>query len=190
MRPHLTYANVMATTAVFIALGGTSYAVTALPRNSVGAKQIRANAVGASELRADAVRSKDIKRRAISLEDLSLSARSSLRGQAGPAGPQGPPGPTLTPYTAAVDAAGTTRSTTALTQATHDPGSGKYEVVFNRDMRSCFAVATPSRFQDNGQPGPEAAQISTETMFRGVIVRTRNESGAVADVPFHLIVVC
>ena len=63
-------------------------------------------------------------------------------------------------------------------------------MVFNRDMRSCFTVATPSRFQDNGQPGPEAAQISTETMFRGVIVRTRNGSGAVADVPFHLIVVC
>ena len=41
LRTHLSYANVMATIAVFIALGGTSYALTALPRNSVGPKQIR-----------------------------------------------------------------------------------------------------------------------------------------------------
>ena len=41
LRSHITYANVMATIALFIALGGTSYAVSQLPRNSVGAKQIR-----------------------------------------------------------------------------------------------------------------------------------------------------
>ena len=101
---HLTYANVMATAAVFIALGGTSYAVTALPRNSVGSKQIRSNAVGTSELRkrrsAVVATSGD---RTIQLDDVSLSARRSLRGQTGPAGPQGPPGPAVTPYTAAVN---------------------------------------------------------------------------------------
>jgi hypothetical protein len=45
LRPKLTYANVMATIAVFIALGGASYAATKLPKNSVGSKQIKANAV-------------------------------------------------------------------------------------------------------------------------------------------------
>jgi hypothetical protein len=34
MRPKLTYANVMATIAVFIALGGASYASLKLPKNS------------------------------------------------------------------------------------------------------------------------------------------------------------
>ena len=41
----LTYADVMATIAVFLALGGGAYAALRLPRNSVGARQIKANAV-------------------------------------------------------------------------------------------------------------------------------------------------
>ncbi|MFM7248233.1 MAG: hypothetical protein ACKO2Y_12320, partial [Actinomycetota bacterium] len=45
MTSRLTYANVMATIAVFLALGGTSYAVTALPKNSVGTPQLKKSAV-------------------------------------------------------------------------------------------------------------------------------------------------
>lgn len=44
LRSRLTYANVMATIAVFLALGGGAYAV-ALKRNSVGSKQIKPDAV-------------------------------------------------------------------------------------------------------------------------------------------------
>jgi len=46
----LTYANVVATLALFIALGGASYAVVALPPRSVGARQLRARAVAPSAL--------------------------------------------------------------------------------------------------------------------------------------------
>jgi hypothetical protein len=55
MRPRLTYANVMATIAVFIALGGTSYAALKLPKNSVGSKQIKKNAVVAAKIKNGAV---------------------------------------------------------------------------------------------------------------------------------------
>ena len=41
----LSYANVMATVAVFLALGGAAYAATKLPKNSVGTKQIKKGAV-------------------------------------------------------------------------------------------------------------------------------------------------
>ena len=41
----LTYANVMATVALFVALGGGAYAATALPSNSVGTKQLKNRAV-------------------------------------------------------------------------------------------------------------------------------------------------
>jgi hypothetical protein len=44
-RFRLTYANAMATVAVFLALGGVGYAATALPANSVGTKQLKDNAV-------------------------------------------------------------------------------------------------------------------------------------------------
>lgn len=47
----LSYANIVATLALFIALGGASYAAVTLPANSVGAKQLQPNAVGPGNLR-------------------------------------------------------------------------------------------------------------------------------------------
>ena len=41
----LSYANVTATVALFVALGGGAYAATQVPANSVGTKQLRNNAV-------------------------------------------------------------------------------------------------------------------------------------------------
>lgn len=81
-RPRLSYANVMSTIAVFIALGGTSYAVA---RNSIGNAQLRANAVTSAK----------IKNRSIHTVDLAPSARAS-RGPRGLQGPAGPPGASAT----------------------------------------------------------------------------------------------
>jgi hypothetical protein len=83
IRSRLSYANVMATIAVFIALGGASYAAVKVPKNSVGTKQIKKNAVIGSK----------VKRGSLSAGDLSRRARASLRGQTGPQGPPGDPGP-------------------------------------------------------------------------------------------------
>lgn len=84
---HLTYANVVASLALFIALGGVSYAVTALPRNSVGTSQIKAGGVTASDIRKSAVTSRTVR-------DGSLLSKDFKAGQLppGPAGPQGLPG--------------------------------------------------------------------------------------------------
>ena len=41
----LTYANVIATLALFVALGGASYAAIVLPAHSVGPRQLRTGAV-------------------------------------------------------------------------------------------------------------------------------------------------
>jgi len=54
-RPRLTYANVVSSLALFVALGGVSYAATSLPGGSVGAKQIRAEAVRTGKLADGAV---------------------------------------------------------------------------------------------------------------------------------------
>lgn len=72
LRGKLTYANVMATIAVFIALGGASYAATQLPANSVGTKQL--------------------KNAAVTPQKLSTASKAALTGGPGPAGPQGPQG--------------------------------------------------------------------------------------------------
>ncbi len=51
----LTYANVMATVAVFIALGGASYAAIKVPKNSVGTKQLKNGAVTADKVKNGAI---------------------------------------------------------------------------------------------------------------------------------------
>ena len=43
LRQRLTFANVVSCIALFVALGGVSYAATQLPKNSVGAKQLKRN---------------------------------------------------------------------------------------------------------------------------------------------------
>jgi trimeric autotransporter adhesin len=53
-RPRLTYANVIASLALFIALGGAAVAA-GLPRNSVGPKQIKKGAVTSRAIRKNAV---------------------------------------------------------------------------------------------------------------------------------------
>lgn len=180
----------MASIAVFVALGGTSYAVVTLPRNAVGPKQIRSGAVGASELRTGAVRSKDIRNRTVRLSDVSPGARRSLSGQQGPPGPSGPAGPPGVPFTAAVDALGGVRSGTAGPIASHGSGTGSYYVKFGRDLRACYATASLARPSDDAPGGAEAGEIVVSTEEEGVIVRTRNSSGAPTDLPFHVIVVC
>lgn len=55
LNSRLTYANVMSTVAVFIALGGASYAALKLPRSSVGSKQLKKNAVITAKIKKEAV---------------------------------------------------------------------------------------------------------------------------------------
>ena len=75
--PRVSYASVTATLALFLSLGGVSYAATALPRDSVGTPQLRDGAVDSAK----------IKDGALQYEDFGF-------GQipAGLAGPQGPKG--------------------------------------------------------------------------------------------------
>ncbi len=54
LRPRLTYANVIGSIALFVALGGVAVAA-GLPRNSVGTSQLKNGAVTAAKLRKQAV---------------------------------------------------------------------------------------------------------------------------------------
>jgi hypothetical protein len=56
MRPRLTYANVVATLALIIAVGGASaFAATQLAKNSVGSKQLKRNAVTTAKVKNGAI---------------------------------------------------------------------------------------------------------------------------------------
>lgn len=74
LRRCFTYANVVATLALFVALGGVSYAALTLPAGSVGTKQLKNHAVTKKKL----------------ARGVRVAGR---RGKRGARGPQGPPGP-------------------------------------------------------------------------------------------------
>lgn len=84
IRSQLTYANVMATVAVFVALGGGAYAAVNLPANSVGTKQLKKGAVTNKKIGKNAVTGAKVK-------NGSLRGTDFAAGQL-PAGPQGPQG--------------------------------------------------------------------------------------------------
>jgi hypothetical protein len=87
VRPKLTYANVVASLALFIALGGTSYAVSELEKNSVKSENIGKEQVRAADIAKKAITTPKVK-------DFSLLAKDFKAGQlpAGPVGPQGKTG--------------------------------------------------------------------------------------------------
>jgi hypothetical protein len=184
IRERLTYGNVVATLALFIALGGTSYAVMALPRNSVGSEQIRPGAVSKPDLRKGAVVSRSIRNGAVDVKDLSGGARDAL------AGPKGDRGSDGVAYRALVNSAGGPVRGNA-TDVEHQAGTGLYSVSFNGDVSTCVATATLSDAQ-NGPTleTPPAGRVTVATLGSRVLVRTFGISGGAQDLPFSLRVAC
>jgi hypothetical protein len=78
--------NTIALLALFIALGGTTYAATALPANSVGAKQLKKNAVTPVKIKASAVTNAKIGANAVTgakVKDDSLTGADILESSLG-----------------------------------------------------------------------------------------------------------
>jgi hypothetical protein len=187
LRRHLSYANVMATSALFIALGGGAYAATSLPKGSVGTKQIRKNAVVSSRVK-----------------DRSLLARDFKAGQL-PAGPQGKKGDT-----GLQGVKGDTGPAGSAFAFAHVNTNGSLDdanslnvtaLVKTKTGRYCLAVASAPRNavaasdSNAGEGGvftavdlTPGAHITTGDCPQGtdVMVTTYNTAGALADHAFYV----
>jgi collagen triple helix repeat protein len=89
---HLSYANVVSTVCLFVVLGGTAYAATSLPNNSIGSAQLKANAVTSEKVRDGALLRKDFKAGQLLAGPRGPVGSTGAAGVQGPAGPQGPQG--------------------------------------------------------------------------------------------------
>jgi hypothetical protein len=84
MKPKLTYANLTATLALFIALTGTTaYAASKLPDRSVGEFQLRPGAVTAEKIRKAAVTAPKIKAEAVKQGKLASGSVTAAKLTAG-----------------------------------------------------------------------------------------------------------
>jgi hypothetical protein len=198
-RKRLNFANVTSMIALFVALGGTSYAAATLPRNSVGKGQIRANAVGkseaapnsvgksevstssigrseiatngvaASEIKANAIDTDEIADGGLQAADLSDAAKAAING---------------VKFHSAVTAAGAQSAGNAKA-VTHTAASGLYVVDLGTDVSACQVAATIT----DATPG--FIRVTSDAANKNVVtVNTAAVGGADADRAFNLIVAC
>ena len=162
--------------ALFVALGGTSIAATALvPRNSVGSRQV----IDGSLQRAD------LSKRAVKL----LKGNRGAPGAPGLRGAQGPTGASATRLWAMVTSGGVLSRGSGVVSVT--PGStGSYVVVFNQNVSACGYLA---QLADTGTGAPTLGQVGTGLRAdnaNAVQVTTANTSGGAANRSFMVAVFC
>jgi hypothetical protein len=167
---------VVAVTALVMSLGGSAYALVitgkSIKNGSVTTKDIHDRSLSGSDVRVDGIGGKSVK-------------ESSL-------------GPVPTAYLAA----GASRF--AVIGADGHPvrgrdvasaariSEGRYQVIFNGDVRNCGYWATVG--DDSAAAPPQNSQISVSSLgsnVNGVAVRTENgKDGSELNRPFHLLVMC
>jgi hypothetical protein len=200
MKRRLNFANVTSAIALFVALGGTSYAAVTLPDNSVGRAQIKtsgvgkseigANTVGSSEIRGSSVTAPDIKTGAVgpsevranaidsdeladggvAAADISDAAKSAIAALNG----------VTFRASAAADGTGAAGNAKSITAA----GTGVYNVDLGQDVTACQRVA--------GISGATSGMVTVEPGATAnlITVHTFDNAGAAANRAFQLLVAC
>jgi hypothetical protein len=135
--------NVIAYMALFVALGGTAYAVS-LPSNSVGTKQLKNNAVTKKKIKRGAVTTRKVRNATLLGEDFAPGVL--LRGDTGPTGPTGAAGatgPTEAFYSVPSDGGDTTGYPSEVSSTTVNlPTAGRL-LVFSH-VEATIGCATDS----------------------------------------------
>jgi hypothetical protein len=169
VKRQLRFANVMSVIAVFLALGGSAYALQ-LGRNSVGPAQLKRNAVSSPKVQNRSLKGIDIKQR--TLRNVRAANVFSI-------GTTGPNCTAAHPFPHGV--------------STTHPGLGVCQVRFPRNITKCDATATidfrganvilldnpTTRIVRFTNGGPK--QLEVETFSGG---------GGLSNLPFDLVLVC
>lgn len=168
-------AMVVAAIALFMAMGGVGYAAA-----TIGTKQIKNNSVRGKDIRNHTITGKDVKNDGlggVSIKESSLGIVPSADSLS---------------HNAVVSSGGQLTRGRGVSSVART-STGKYQVIFNRDVRGCVYVASVGDTSAAGPPAGTAAVTSLGTNVNGVAIRTvdYNTNGDVlTNKPFHLIVSC
>jgi len=171
-------ALVISCIALFVALGGVGYAAA-----TIGSAQIKNNSIRGKDIRNGTIRSRDVRKNALgphAIRESRLHVASAVTASVADG----------SSHFAVVGATGVLARGRGLASNPVRTGAGRYQLIFNRDVRSCGYVATVGVI---GATPPGPGQISTAALAtspNGVFVRTFNSNGNPADRSFHLIVSC
>jgi hypothetical protein len=163
----LTYSNVVSTLCLILLIGGgTAYAATRLPRNSVGATQLKKGAVTPTKLSAGA--------------KAALTAPPGNEGPRGATGPQGPKGDAGDRGEKGDRGAG--GPSNAITKANPGfvPWSTTYTTIESVSLDAGSWVVTATGLANNDEGSAEAAEC--RLLVGGTIVA---DTGEIFLAPFH-----
>lgn len=173
------YANVTATLALVVALGGTSFAAV-----TITGRNIKNGSVKNADLGTSSVTSTKVKDRSLLAKD--FKAGQLPTGAKGDKGDTGLAGAPATKLFAAVLQDGTLSRTSGAVSSSR-VSMGIYDVVFSRDITSCVYLANVG--SDGGSLIPAAISTTPETP-NTVRVRAISDTGAAYDRDFYLGVFC
>ena len=176
-------AHHLAFLALFIALGGTSYAAVAIPRNAVGTAQLRNGAVTLPKISRAALGSL-----AATNGRKGDPGAPGARGAVGADGSPGSNGTNATSLFAVVNASGTALAGSGVIGVTH-LATGTYDVTFNRDVSGCAFSATVGARNGGIAGDPEISANAASGPTPDVVVATFNGSTP-NDRSFNVSVFC
>ena len=180
LRPRLTYANVAATIALFLAVGGgTVYAAFGLGKNDVHSKNIAPRAVKASDLAKNAVTSPKIKDGSVQPADLAAGVIAGASADVTGSASGGPRGSVNTNTTTALPLSGTTTFTPQAGQVSALAAQAQFTVATTNAMNFC----APSIFLLLNGQGTRVFLSPDDVNSTTLVTRTAND----ADGPFGLI---
>ena len=159
--------NAVAYVALFVALGGTSYAATALPRGSVGNRQLRNGAVTPAKLRNGAVTPQKLKASAFGGQ-IRFSAQIDPLGRVVNSQPRG-----------------------ATTHWNNDPTATAFfggAVAWHRTIpKDCFAMASSAQ---SLQPGSNAPAYASAQIVPGTAQDAHVLVQSTGRVQTNVVIIC
>jgi len=169
-------AMVVALTALVMAMGGSAYALVitsgSIKNNTIKSKDVHNGGLIGKDVRGDGLGGRSIKESTLGPVPVAFSSYGSARF-------------------AVVTGNGLLARGKGLgPNPTARIGDGRYQVVFDADVRGCAYSATIGDTSAAGAPGGEISTSSVGSNVNAVAVRTERSDGVAADRPFHLVLSC
>ncbi len=168
-------AMVVALLALFMAMGGSAYALVissgSIRNNTIRSVDVRNGGLLGKDTRRDGLGGRAIKESTLGTVPSAFVAHGSARFAVVNAGGQGVRG----------------RGTTSVSRT----AEGRYQAIFEADIRGCGYYATIGG--PTAAAPPDNGQITVSGLgsdVRGVDIRTTGANGVEANKPFHLVVLC
>jgi hypothetical protein len=168
-------AMAVALLALFMAMGGSAYALVvtsgSIKNNTIRSQDVRNGGLVGKDSRADGFGGRAIKESTLATVPGAFVAHGSARYSVVNAGGQ------------QVRGRGTTSSARTA--------EGRYQVIFDADVRGCGYYATVGG--PTAAAPPDNGQITLSSLasnVNGVDIRTTGANGNDANKPFHLVVLC